>query len=112
LTKTLKKQSPYRRKFHATASGHHNHAHHIITHLNTRNFHHYSPRLLTAELGQTTHDKNPGPVFRTPLTQNRKNQYAHPDAPKPIHRLKEQFCSQQPSWEQTSNFSLHIPFAE
>src|SRR5208283_1701523 len=45
---------------------------------------------------------NPSTRARTSLRFH-ANQYAHPDAPKPIHPDKEHFCSRQLSWEQTSN---------
>jgi hypothetical protein len=53
-------------------------------------------------LGQTTHCQK----TRTKFQRRSRiffTQYAHPDAPKPIHPDKEQICSRQLSWEQTSN---------
>jgi hypothetical protein len=40
-----------------------------------------------------TQSQEPGPILDKLLTQPTKNQYAHPDAPKPIHPDKEHFCS-------------------
>src|SRR6202044_4060368 len=36
--------------------------------------------------------KNPDPFLLAPLSRPNPNQYAHPDAPKPIHPDKEHFC--------------------
>src|SRR5271157_5954730 len=54
---------------------------------------------------------NPSTRARTSLRFH-ANQYAHPDAPKPIHPDKEHFCSRQLSWEQTSNPSQPRPLQE
>ena len=82
--------------------GHHNRNHCIIIPLNTRISSNYTSRL--APLHRSD---NPLPKTRTnsrKCSHTRKNQYAYPDAPKPIHPDKEHFCStQQFSWEQTSN---------
>jgi hypothetical protein len=54
--------------------------------------------------------KNPDQSFAS-LAQH-SNQYAYPDAPKPIHPDKEQFCSSTIKLgEQTSDFHLRLTFA-
>ncbi len=74
--------------------------HHTSEHSNSWTI---TARDLHHSLGQTTHCQKPGPIFCSALSKT-KNQYAYPDAPKPIHPDKEHFCSStKPSWEQTSN---------
>jgi len=65
--------------------GHHNRGQRAIIHLNTQNFGDYASRL--APLHRSD---NPSPNLWTSFLQN---QYAHPNAPKPIHPDKEHFCS-------------------
>ena len=62
-------------------------------------------------LGQTTHCQK----TRTKFQRRSRiffTQYAHPDAPKPIHPDKEQICPRQLSWEQTSKFPHRQPLQE
>ena len=81
----------------------------IIIHLNTRILA-ILARSSRHLLGQTTHCSKPGPIITDPKIH--KNQHARPDAPKPIHPDKEQFCSRQLSWEQTSKFPHRRPLQE
>jgi hypothetical protein len=71
--------------------GHHNRNHCIIIPLNTRTFDNYSSRLASLPGSD-----NPLPKTQTnsrECSHIHKNQYACPDAPKPIHPDKELFCS-------------------
>jgi hypothetical protein len=66
-------------------NGHHNRGQRAIIHLNTQNFGDYASRLAPIHRSD-----NPSPNLWTSFLQN---QYAHPNAPKPIHPDKEHFCS-------------------
>jgi hypothetical protein len=66
-------------------------------------------QVFTPSTGQTTHRQKPGPAPQ--MLSHPAHQHARPNAPKPIHPDKEQFCSRQQSWEQTSNSSARQTFA-
>ena len=84
----------YRQVIPCGIHGHHNRNHRIITHLNTRISLRSLVHDVTRSLGQTTHRKEPGPIFRPSHSHGQNiNRCTHPDAPKPIHPDKEQFCS-------------------
>jgi len=75
--------SPCRQK--RTHHGHHNRATYAIIHLNTQIFGDYASRLTPLHRSD-----NPSPNLWTSFLQN---QFAHPNAPKPIHPDKEHLCS-------------------
>ncbi len=77
-------------KLSCSANNHHNCRHRIIIPLNTRTFDNYTSRL-------TPLHRSDNPLSKTrtnllPRSRGIKNQYAYPDAPKPIHPDKEHFC--------------------
>ncbi len=87
---------------------HHNRDHCTITHLNTRNSRRLCFRFLHPPQVRQPIAKNPGQLTRC---HHPAHQHARPNAPKPIHPDKEQFCSRQQSWEQTSKSFRRLTFA-
>jgi hypothetical protein len=70
--------------------GHHNRDHCVITHLNTQTLNDYASGFYTIHRSD-----NPSPKTRASFAECRHptHQHARPNAPKPIHPDKEQFCS-------------------
>ena len=77
-------------------------------HLNTQITSRSLVRSLRHSLGQTTHREKSGPIFCSHHSHGRSsNRCTYPDAPKPIHPDKEQFCSSTLKLGTNIRFSHH-----